>query len=193
MTSNSNKTDLLASLTGETPEKNVQAEQDLFGDIPADDDDDAAEELLFGNISLDHENPLEPPQNPLQVAPVPNMPVVTSNTTAAAPQPAPAPSLLAGSGLLGNDATPSSNGLFAESSNNTGSGLFDAVDEQLEQEQQKEAQRLANEQRQQEALRLQQEQEQQRAAQEEILAHQMNNNNSQSFLPLDFIAITTNH
>jgi hypothetical protein len=143
-----NKSSLLASLTGES----VDADQDLFGEIPSDNAED-----LFGNISLD---------DPLQqqdTAPVAVAAAAPPVVVAAAPPPQirivppDHPSLLASSGLLGNK-DPRSD------------GLFDAIDEEQERLDQEERRRaLQQERMDQERARL----EQARAAEEARLAQQM--------------------
>jgi hypothetical protein len=158
----SNKASLMASLTGDLPEP----EQDLFGEIPIDDEPvplpfvtpqpmpaamPAPVELPAGQLIV--ENPLD---NPLSMS----MPVYLTQT---APAPPKTKSLLASSGLLGDVGT------------GGGGGLFDEVDREEEERQRLEEQKQLEEERKRQAeeqIRLEQqrhEQERRRMAEEQMM------------------------
>eukprot|EP00980_Cylindrotheca_fusiformis_P016254 scaffold4829_cov129-Cylindrotheca_fusiformis.AAC.14 len=159
------KNSLLASLTGEADfggEK--KQEQDLFGDVALDEDDNAPPPLAVPDPELQPTAgpPLQPPP-PSNEAPAP----------AQAPPPAGAPpqqpSLLAQSGLLGMASSDHSEG---------GGGLFDAVDEEEERKEAEERRRREEEEarrrkEEEERLRKQQEEEERRRKEEQLRQQQL--------------------
>jgi len=178
------KNSLLASLTGEADfngEKKPQQDQDLFGDLPVEDDQNitAAPPLA---VSGQQPPPVGATLPPLTTTPAPVPPAVANGgsmmgMTPAATQPppaAPAPSLLAQSGLLG----------LADSNDGGGGGLFDAVDEEQakkeaeerrireEAEQKRLQQQREEEERQRQLQQQKEEEERRRREQEEQLRQQ---------------------
>ena len=157
------KNSLMASLTGEG------TEQDLFGDVPIDDDPETTNG--GGNPNSDPLGATVPP------------PVISSEPVA--PVPAKGPSLLAQSGLLGEAGPDDSSENGGGVGLGLGGGLFDAVDEEEgEKEQQRKAaaeaeekQRQQQQQQQQkqaeEAARLQRQREEQEARQRQLQQQQM--------------------
>ncbi|CAJ1955311.1 unnamed protein product [Cylindrotheca closterium] len=175
------KNSLLASLTGEADFNGEKTEQehDLFGDIPVEDDQDAA---LAPPFAVGGQQPppngasLPPLTSPPGAVPSPvvNGGSMSKNGMApVAPQPppaapAPAPSLLAQSGLLG----------IADSSDGDGGGLFDAVDEEQaqkeaeelrirEEAEQKRLEQQREEEERQKQIQLQKEEEERRRREQE--------------------------
>ncbi|KAL3938872.1 MAG: hypothetical protein SGBAC_006295 [Bacillariaceae sp.] len=183
------KNSLLASLTGEADfngEKAPEQEQDLFGDLPVEDEQNAAV-AVAPSLTVGRQQP--PPVGatlPPLSAPPPAVPPPVGNDgalmglapVAAQPPPAapaaPAPSLLAQSGLLG----------MAESNDGGSGGLFDAVDEEQakkeaeerrirEEAEEKRLQQQHEEEQRQRQLQLQKEEEERaRREQEEQLRQQ---------------------
>lgn len=153
------KNSLLASLTGEADFNgtNNNQDQDLFGDIPVDDDQNILAAPPFAMNDQQHP-PVGATLPPLTTSagapPIENggflMGMPPASTQPPPPAPAPAPSLLAQSGLLG----------MADSFDGRGDGLFDAVDE--EQAQKEAEERRIREEEERKRLQRQREEEERR-------------------------------
>jgi hypothetical protein len=175
------KDSLLASLTGEAlfADPNKKTEQDLFGDIALDQDN--APPLAMPGPDQQQQQQQQQ-QVGATLPPIASLPSVVENgaplfATAPLPEltpsaPAPQPSLLAQSGLLGmasNDGTDTGGG-----------GLFDEVDQEQERKEAEERQKREEEEREiqrkleEERLRKQQEAEERRRLEQEEQLRQQN-------------------